>query len=147
MVWLGSPQAYFAMQAPNHALPADGDGFGPQALSLTLQMGNVLLLLALLAGVCCWTPHGATVSRRYLAAVAIADYGHIYAAYRGVGPDHFWHVAGWNDMLWGNVGVSAALNVARLATLLGAFGPLVEAGAVSSGAHQKGPGAASKKRR
>ena len=105
---------------PGHTLNQATD-FPPQALGLALQMANVLLLLAFLAVVCVWTPH-ASVSRGYLAAVALADYGHIYAAHRAVGPAIFWDVSRWDDMLWGNVGASAVLNVLRLATIVGVFG-------------------------
>lgn len=95
--------------------------FPPQAEALTLQMLNVLLLLAPMALICCWTLNP-TTTKAYLFAVALADYGHIYATYRGVGAEYFWNVGGWNDMVWGNVGVSGVLNVLRLATLVGAFG-------------------------
>ncbi|KAI1761715.1 hypothetical protein GGR53DRAFT_469017 [Hypoxylon sp. FL1150] len=93
----------------------------PQALVLLLQLANVYLLLAALAVLCTFTPH-AVVARWYLTAVAFADYGHIWACYKGVGPDVFWDVGTWNDMLWGGIGVSAALNVVRWLALLGAFG-------------------------
>jgi hypothetical protein len=62
------------------------------------------------------------VARRYCLAVAVADYGHIYATYKAVGPEYFWNFAGWNDTTIGNVGVSVALNVVRLATVAGVFG-------------------------
>lgn len=54
--------------------------------------------------------------------MAFADYGHIWACYQGVGPEVFWDLGSWNDMLWGGVGVSAALNAFRWLTVLGAFG-------------------------
>jgi len=53
--------------------------------------------------------------------VALADLGHIYAVYRVWG-SVFWDLGLWNDMMWGNVGVSTFLHVNRLATLLGLFG-------------------------
>ena len=93
----------------------------PQAVSLSLQVGNVLLLLAFMALICCWTHHP-DIPKKYLVAVALADFGHIYAAYAALGPEIFWDVSKWNDMLWGNVGVSAFLNVNRWATVLGMFG-------------------------
>jgi len=85
-----------------------------------LLLGNVYLLLALLAIVCIWTPHKA-VATYYLLAVALADLGHIYATYRVWGPA-FWDLNQWNDMMYGNVAVSAFLHVNRLATVLGVFG-------------------------
>lgn len=113
------PFSFCAGQAPNAAV--DASAFPPPALVLSLQVANVFLLLALVAIICCWTPDHATTCR-YLVAVALADYGHIYATYRGVGPDYFWDVAGWNDMVWANVGVSLFLNVFRWLTVLGVFG-------------------------
>jgi hypothetical protein len=115
------PFAYYADQAPNFVVTAAE--FPPQALGLTLQMANVLLLLAPLAVVCSWA-RDPTTARGYLLAVALADYGHIYGTYRAVGPAYFRDVAGWNDMVWGSVGVSAVLNILRWLTLLGAFGRL-----------------------
>ncbi len=55
---------------------------------MTLQLVNVYLLLAALAVICCWTTH-ASIARRYLAALSLADYGHIWACYVGVGLDLF----------------------------------------------------------
>lgn len=113
------------MQVPHS--PVEPSSLQPQALVLTLQMGNVLLLLAALAVVCCWTPRAAT-SRWYLVAVALADYGHIYGTYAGMGRDAFCDVRGWNDAVWGSVGASAFLNVFRWLTVLGVFGGLTEEG-------------------
>ncbi|KAI1467025.1 uncharacterized protein F4812DRAFT_459877 [Daldinia caldariorum] len=70
---------------------------------------------------CSWTPHP-SVARGYLVAVALADYGHVWACYRGAGPDVFWDPAAWNDVLWGAVAGSLALNAVRWLALLGAFG-------------------------
>lgn len=115
------PFTYFADQAPNHALTTSE--FSPQALGLTLQMANVLLLLAPVAALCCFTSDP-TTTRGYLLAVAFADYGHIYGTYRAVGPVYFANPAEWNGMVWGSVGVSAVLNVLRWLTVLGIFGGL-----------------------
>jgi hypothetical protein len=93
-----------------------------QALSLSLQIGNVLLLLAFMALICCWTHHP-DIPKKYLVAVAIADFGHIYAAYASLG-EVFWDVSKWNDMVWGNIGVSVFLNINRWATVLGLFGTI-----------------------
>ncbi|KAI0844169.1 hypothetical protein F5Y00DRAFT_210319 [Daldinia vernicosa] len=133
IVALRDPTAFFAAQAPNFPLPLPVVSVSepepvepvipPQALVLLLQLVNVYLLLAGLAVVCSWTPH-ASVARGYLVVVALADYGHIWACYRGVGAELFWNTAEWNDMLWGGVGVSLALNVVRWFTVLGAFGAL-----------------------
>lgn len=54
--------------------------------------------------------------------MGLADLWHLYATYRGVGSEYFWNVSGWNDMVWGNVGSSAFLNVNRWLTVLAVFG-------------------------
>ncbi|KAI0191472.1 hypothetical protein EV127DRAFT_428423 [Xylaria flabelliformis] len=119
---LQDPFAFYARQAQNHELsPSDPSSFPPQAQILTLQLVNVYLLLAAMAVICSWTTHART-ARWYLAAVALADYGHIWACYVGVGLDLLLKPAEWNDMLWGSVGVSAFLNIVRLSTLAGVFG-------------------------
>lgn len=115
------PFNYFAAQAPN--FPVSVHEFSPQALSMTLQMSNVLLLLAPMAILCCWTKHS-EIAFWYLIAVGFADYGHIYATYVAVGPEYFGNPAGWNNMIAGNVGVSAFLNINQWLTVLGVFGNL-----------------------
>ncbi|KAI0443396.1 hypothetical protein F4803DRAFT_314309 [Xylaria telfairii] len=123
---LQDPFSFYARQAQNHELSAAGaSSFPPQAQILTLQLVNVYLLLAAIAVICSWTTHVRT-ARWYLAAVALADYGHIWACYVGVGVDLMLQPAEWNDMLWGSVGVSVFLNVVRLSTLAGVFGAVKE---------------------
>jgi len=112
------PKKYYVDQVPRS--PITSAAFTSNSLSLVLQLGNVLLLLAFMAAICCWTPHR-EVAIYYLIAVALADFGHIYAAYSALGP-MFWHVSQWNDLTWGNIGASAFLNINRWATVLGLFG-------------------------
>ena len=88
---------------------------------MSLQLGNVMLLLAAMALICCFTTKQ-DIPKKYLLAVAFADFGHIYAVYAALGDEVFWNLNGWNDMVWGNVGVSAFLNLYRWMTLLGVFG-------------------------
>ncbi|KAK5198864.1 hypothetical protein LTR72_005167 [Exophiala xenobiotica] len=126
LVWgyataLRTPEQYYADQTPNAELAKLV--FTPQALSLTLQLGNVLLLLAAMAIICCWTTH-ADVTQKYLIAVALADLGHIYAAYRGLGDTVFWDVTQWNEMAYGNIGASSFLHINRWMTVAGLFGRL-----------------------
>ncbi|KAI1190554.1 hypothetical protein F5B17DRAFT_62615 [Nemania serpens] len=122
---LQDPFTFYAKQAQNHELSTGPASFPPQAQILTLQLVNVYLLLAAMAVICSWTTH-ASVARSYLAAVSLADYGHIWACYVGVGLDLLLQPAEWNDMLWGSVGVSLFLNAVRLLTLAGVFGPVKE---------------------
>lgn len=85
------------------------------------MLANIYLLLAALAIICCFSP-SATTTKWYLIAVALGDYGHIYASYRGLPPHVFWDVGQWNQVVWGNIGASVVLNVVRWLTILGAFG-------------------------
>lgn len=94
---------------------------------MTLQLGNVLLLLAAIAVICSWTKHS-EIAFWYLIVVAFADFGHIYATYAAVGPEFFFKPAGWNDMVAGNVGASVLLNINRWLTVLGVFGRIGSAG-------------------
>lgn len=121
---LSSPFTYYAAQAPNN--PITTADFPGQALGLTLALGNLHVLLALLAVICSWTKHP-EITKRYLLAVAVADIGHIYATYRAVGSEFFLNFREWNDMVWANVGVVLFLLVNRMATLSGAFGKIARA--------------------
>ncbi|KAK4154967.1 hypothetical protein C8A00DRAFT_32236 [Chaetomidium leptoderma] len=123
IVGMRDPLGYFVNQVPGiDGLPAAD--FSPQALGVTLQLLNVLLLLAPLAVVCSFSRDSTTV-KGYLVAVALADHGHIYAVYRTIGHEVFCSPSAWNDMVWGSVGVSAVLNGMRWLTLFGAFGSVV----------------------
>ncbi|KAK3936177.1 hypothetical protein QBC46DRAFT_270207, partial [Diplogelasinospora grovesii] len=137
------PFTYYADQAPRHSLSTPyspysvGEDFPPQALSLSLQMSNVLLLLGFMAAICCWTTREAAVTRCYLLAVALADYGHIYAVYASLGPERFWDISAWNALIWGNVGVSAFLNVNRLLAAGGVFGSVRDVATIVKGKRSK----------
>ena len=104
------------------ANPVAASAYAPQAEVMTFTILNVYLLLAALAVLCTWTTK-AEIPRYYLLIVAFADLGHIYATYRGLG-DAFWNTSEWNEMIWGNVGVSAFLHINRLATFFGLYGKL-----------------------
>lgn len=62
------------------------------------------------------------VARGYLVVVAIADLGHIYSSYLGMGEKYFLDLNSWNQMAWANIGVSVFLCLNRLATVSGVFG-------------------------
>jgi hypothetical protein len=139
MVGMSDPFTYYKDQVPPQQgiadiTPAD---FPQNALVVTLQLTNVLLLLAAVALICCFITTVRT-ARWYLLALAAADLGHIYSVYVGLGPDAFWDYASWNGMTLGNVGASAFLHVNRLLTVLGAFG------ALGGGAHNTAAAAGKK---
>lgn len=62
------------------------------------------------------------VVRNYLIALAIADVGHVYATYLGMGWAAFVNVGAWNPLTWGNIGATAFLFINRLAYFMGIFG-------------------------
>ena len=64
----------------------------------------------------------ARLTKYYLAAAAVGDLGHIYASYKVMGSAVFWDLGGYNDMMVGNVVVSAFLWCMRVGTLVGVFG-------------------------
>ncbi|WEW57490.1 hypothetical protein PRK78_002957 [Emydomyces testavorans] len=94
----------------------------PSVKILAYQLGNLYLLLLFVGvGVLYFTSE-AKVIRNYLIALAIADVGHIYSTYLGIGWKALIEVNKWNDLMWGNVGISTFLFVNRVAYLLGMFG-------------------------
>ena len=111
------PQDYNNRQHPS-AVPLP---LSAGSLIITYQLGNVFGLLAGLAVVCCFMGNAAVI-RGYLTVVAIADLGHIYSSYLGMGEKYFLDLNSWNQMAWANIGVSAFLCFNRVATVLGFFG-------------------------
>ena len=91
---LSNPQEYHNAQVPS-AIPHPP--ITPSTTALVLQLSNILLLLAALALLCCWTPYP-EIARRYLMIVAVADIGHIYSCYAAMGSTQFWDFANYNDM-------------------------------------------------
>jgi hypothetical protein len=128
IITLREPFQYYADQAPQALL--SNHVFTTQSLSLTLQLGNVFLLLAGMAAICCFTNH-AEIARRYLIAVAVGDLGHIYSVYVALGPEVFWDLNKWNQMVASNVGVSVFLHLNRLLTVAGLFGKLGSSASVA----------------
>lgn len=116
------PESYFLDQVPNTTLASIAGQLVPvHGLGLVYQLGNVFVLLALLAIICTHTTHS-DIIKKYLLAVALGDLGHIYACYRTLDNAVFWDFAQWNSMAWGNIFVSVFLHVNRLATVVGLFG-------------------------
>ena len=62
------------------------------------------------------------VVRNYLIACAIADLGHLWFTCAVMGFDDFIYLPGWNEMAWGNIGITAMLFVSRVLYLIGALG-------------------------
>jgi hypothetical protein len=121
VVNLEDPEKFFLDQVPASTITKTF--FSPNALAMTLQIGNVYALLAALAIICCFTTHS-EIPRRYLLVVAFADLGHIYSYFPALGSKVFWDVTQWNGMVWGGVGVSLFLHLNRLCTLAGLYGKM-----------------------
>lgn len=89
---------------------------------MAYQLGNLYSLLFLVGVAVLHTTTEPKVVRNYLIALAIADIGHIYATYMGMGWAAFVDVGAWNTLTWGNIGATAFLFINRLAYFLGLFG-------------------------
>ena len=62
------------------------------------------------------------VVRNYILALAVGDVGHLVVTGLGLGWEGLLDVGGWNDMAWGNLGVTTGLFVTRVGYLMGLFG-------------------------
>ncbi|PSN67397.1 hypothetical protein BS50DRAFT_634769 [Corynespora cassiicola Philippines] len=112
------PSDFVTKQAPTTSLSPVPTG----ALILSYTTGNIYFLLAALAVLCTAITRESRVAKWYLFMVAMADLGHIYSSYKGMGQEAFLNFNDYTDLMWGNIGVSAFLHVNRIATVLGVFG-------------------------
>ena len=62
------------------------------------------------------------VTKNFLIACAIADIGHLWVTGAVMGGKAFVSVGEWNEMAWGNIGVTAFLFVSRVLYLAGFLG-------------------------
>ncbi|CAI7618876.1 unnamed protein product [Penicillium manginii] len=94
----------------------------PSSLALAYQLGNLYSLLFLVGVGVLHTTTESKVIRNYMIGLALADVGHVYATYLGMGWDAFADVGAWNALTWGNIGATAFLFFNRLLYLAGFFG-------------------------
>jgi len=73
----------------------------PDAQTVTLQLGNVYLLLAVLGMFILTTTTDPRVVKAYIIALAIADVGHMGATMWVLGWNRVMNVRGWNSMALG----------------------------------------------
>jgi hypothetical protein len=75
--------------------------------SLTLfRLGNIYLLLAMVAVAVLYSTTEPKVVRNYVIALWLADIGHIATTGYGMGYDKFIDYANYNPTTWGNVGIT-----------------------------------------
>ncbi|KAJ5885142.1 hypothetical protein N7495_009652 [Penicillium taxi] len=111
-------QGFIAGQTPQALAPKAH----PSSTALAYQLANLYSLLFLVGVAVLHTSTEPRVVRNYLIGLAIADVGHVYATYLGMGWSSFANVQGWNALTWGNIGITGFLFVNRILYLLGIFG-------------------------
>ena len=89
---------------------------------LALQLGNCYGLVGLIGVGVLYATSEPKVARNYLLACAIADIGHLWATYAVIGYENFIDAGNWNDMAWGNIGITLALFIFRVLYLTGLLG-------------------------
>lgn len=109
---------FVSSQVPS-ALPS---ALTPINRVLALQLGNCYGLIGLIGVGVLHATNEPKVVRNYIIACAIADVGHLWATYAVIGRQAFVDVGSWNDMAWGNIGITAALLVFRVLYLMGFLG-------------------------
>lgn len=109
---------FIAGQTPHVAPPPSH----PSSVALAYQLGNLYSLMFLVGVGVLHTSTEPKVLRNYLIGLAIADVGHLYATYLGMGWDAFADVGAWNALTWGNIGATGFLFVNRLLYFAGVFG-------------------------
>ena len=82
----------------------------------------LVLLFALFSLLCTVITTDMRVTKYYLAILACGDMGHLYANYKGMGDAVFWDFGRYNEVMWGNVGITVFLWCFRILTLAGVFG-------------------------
>jgi len=121
--WLGptfSTEYFVTAQLPS-TNTAWATSTWPTTQILALQLGNVYGLLGMIGVGVLYQTTETKVMRNFLLACAVADVGHLYVTYAVMGKD-FWDVAQWNDVAWGNIGITGFLFIVRCLYLAGALG-------------------------
>ena len=123
--WLGptfSTQYFVRAQLPSVSTETAWEpSTWPTTQILALQLGNVYGLLALIGVGVLYQTTEPKVIRNFLVACAVGDLGHLYVTYEVMGKD-FWDIGHWNDLAWGNIGITSFLFATRCLQLAGAFG-------------------------
>ena len=99
---IASPDWFIAEQIPIE----QPMGFSANSRLITLQLGNLYWLLAMIGVAVLSSTAEIRVVRNYLVALWLADIGHIAVTWRALGHEYFMDVAKWNAMTWGNIGAT-----------------------------------------
>ena len=78
-------------------------------LMLTLQLGNLYLLMAFMGVAILYYTADPKILRNYVIALALGDVGHLVTTYVGMGSDGFIDISGWNANALGNVGITVSI--------------------------------------
>ncbi|KAL6702644.1 hypothetical protein ACN47E_001267 [Coniothyrium glycines] len=120
---VSDPTSFITRQLPSSYTTVT-DVMPRTSIILAYSLGSIFLLLAALNILCLVISRDARVSRYYLVLLASADIGHMYANYKGMGPEVFWDFRNYNEMMIGNIWITLFLFVNRVGTLAGIFGRL-----------------------
>ncbi|KAJ5233976.1 uncharacterized protein N7469_005742 [Penicillium citrinum] len=112
---------YFIAGQTPHASPPPV--LHPSSIALAYQVANLYSSLFLVGVGVLHTTTEPKVIRNYMIGLAIADVGHVYATYLGMGWESFADIGAWNALTWGNIGVTSFIFINRIAYLAGLFGP------------------------
>ncbi|VUC33165.1 unnamed protein product [Clonostachys rosea] len=116
---VADPSWFMAQQIPQTQTVSTTEG----AVIVTMQLGNLYLLMAFMGLFILNTTSEAKVVRAYLLALWLGDIGHVGISLYGLGWDKAMNISEWNGTTIGNVAVTIFLFVTRSSYFLGLFGP------------------------
>ncbi|CAG9995821.1 unnamed protein product [Clonostachys byssicola] len=113
------PSWFMAQQIPQTQTVPTTEG----AVIVTMQLGNLYLLMAFMGLFILNTTSEAKVVRAYLLALWLGDIGHVGLSLYGLGWEKAMSISDWNATTIGNVPVTIFLFLMRSSYFLGLFGP------------------------
>ena len=131
-------QHFVALQLPSNEKGIAAPEMTQTERMLALQLGNMFGLVSLIGLAILYGASEMGVVRKYLAACAIGDVGHLWAVYTGMGHKKFFDMQTWNDYAWGSIGFTSFLLACRTLYLTGNLGQdSMEGGTRPLGGKQK----------
>lgn len=119
------PEHFLASQSssvePNFLLPLT-----PSIISTLSQLANVYLVIATLYVMVCHIATDPKVVKGFFVLVALADVGHIFSIYMGMGgwKGGFGDLGNWGGAEWVNVGGALFMMINKVGTFMGWFGEI-----------------------